>query len=223
MLQSFRAEVEDVRNLYISRGAPREINLSSADRNRLNIALDNTTHPSAFNLLRKQAEYSLRHYSHPNFIRFAIGNGTKERVTVAMINGIITSVISLIVGVLLTLSSAGRCWRIIPAFGFMMGVSTIVLAARGMCIILHMLGHRNKQPWELTLENEDEESGRQSPSEVGSFDNDTADDKAEFAKRQSAASSTRESGIWQVYRSKRNWLARSLEKVSVPLLLRSDL
>lgn len=37
--------------------------------------------------------------------------------------------------VLLTLSNAGRSFRVISAIGFMIGIATLICAWKGMCIV----------------------------------------------------------------------------------------
>ncbi|EEY15956.1 conserved hypothetical protein [Verticillium alfalfae VaMs.102] len=86
-----------------------------------------TTHPSALRIIFKSIDHSLRHQAHPNFIP-----------------------------IILTLSSAPRGYRAIPAIGFVLGVSTLVAAWKGMCVVLHGMHHRHVRPWELFIDNEGE-------------------------------------------------------------------
>lgn len=41
----------------------------------------------------------------------------------------------IVAGILITLSSAGRGWRALSAVGFLIGVSTLIAAWKGMCVV----------------------------------------------------------------------------------------
>lgn len=56
---------------------------------------------------------------------------------------------------LITLSSAGRGWRVLPIIALLIGISTLVAAWKGMCVVLHGLHHRHLRPWELFADPED--------------------------------------------------------------------
>lgn len=111
------------------------MNLSSRERATLLHALDVTTHPSAFGQVQATVEWTLRQQAHPNFIRWTICNGNRPRVIFARGLGIITIIISLIAAILITLSSAARSWRILPFVGFFIGISTLIAAWKGMCVV----------------------------------------------------------------------------------------
>ena len=64
---------------YIVPGGPRELNLSQKDREQVLRALQHTTHPSAFDAAAHVVEVTLRGQSHPNFVRWVIGNGTRRK------------------------------------------------------------------------------------------------------------------------------------------------
>jgi hypothetical protein len=49
-----------------------------------------------------------------------------------------------------------RGWRAFAAFFWVLGISTLYAAWRGMCVVLHGLHHRHLRPWEL-WESEEEE------------------------------------------------------------------
>lgn len=116
-------------------GAPRQLNLSSKERAGLLHALANTTHPSAFRQVVHTIEWSLRHQAHPNFVRWAICNGNRPRVLFAHGLGIAGILGGLITAILITLSSAGRGWRVISAIGFLIGISTLIAAWKGVCVV----------------------------------------------------------------------------------------
>jgi hypothetical protein len=111
--------------------------------------LETTTHPSAFGQVKKTIESSLRRQSHPNFIRWTICNGNRARVIFARGLGISGILGGILFALLFTLSKAGRGWRAFAAIPLLIGISTLVAAYKGMCVVLHGLHHRHLRPWEL--------------------------------------------------------------------------
>jgi MFS family permease len=71
------------------------------------------------------------------------------------VGGIVAGILT---GVILTLSSAGRGWRALSLIGFLVGISTLIAAWKGMCVVLHGMHHRHLRPWEL-FTSEDEPQG----------------------------------------------------------------
>ena len=134
-MQPFREEMTRVITVYIADGAPRQLNLSSRERTALLHALEVTTHPSAFRNVVKTVEWSLRHQAHPNFIRWSICNGNRPRVIFARGLGIGGVVAGIITGILITLSTAGRGWRVLSLIPFMIGIATLIAAVKGMCVV----------------------------------------------------------------------------------------
>ncbi|KAL8387338.1 hypothetical protein RB595_009976 [Gaeumannomyces hyphopodioides] len=148
-IQPFREEVERVVATYVAEDAPRQLNLSSRERAALLQALAATTHPSAFCGVARTAEWSLRRQAHPNFIRWSVCNGNPARVAFARGLGASLVAAGLALGVVLALSRAARGWRATAAIALVLGVSTLVAAYKGMCVVLHGLHHRHVRPWEL--------------------------------------------------------------------------
>lgn len=148
-IQPYREEMSRIITIYIAEGAPRQLNLSSRERTALLHALEVTTHPSAFRNVFKTIEYSLRRQAHPNFIRWSICNGNRPRVIFARGLGIAGIVAGIITGLLITLSSAGRGWRVLALIPFLIGISTLIAAYKGMCVVLHGMHHRHLRPWEM--------------------------------------------------------------------------
>ena len=134
-IQPFREEISRIIAIYVADGAPRQLNLSAKERATLLHALANTTHPTAFGPIVHTIEWSLRHQAHPNFIRWAICNGNRPRVIFARCLGVGGIVGGFVAAVLITLSDASRSWRVLSAIGFMIGVSTLICAWKGMCIV----------------------------------------------------------------------------------------
>jgi hypothetical protein len=134
-VQPFREEISRILTIYIVEGAPRELNISGRERRALLKALEYTTHPSAFREIINNAEYSLRQQAHPNFIRHAICNGNKPRVMFARGLGVFLILAGIVTEILLTLSSAGRAWRVLPIILLILGFSTLAAAWKGMCVV----------------------------------------------------------------------------------------
>jgi len=156
--QPYRDEISRIITVYIADNSPRELNISSREKQALLHALQNTTHPSAFHSIIATVEYSLRRQSHPNFIRWAICNGNRPRVIFARGLGVFTIAAGLIADLIITLSSAGRAWRVIPFLGWFIGIATLIAAWKGMCVVLHGMHHRHLRPWELFADSTDEVS-----------------------------------------------------------------
>ncbi|USP80951.1 hypothetical protein yc1106_08225 [Curvularia clavata] len=148
-VQPYREEINRIISIYIADNGPRQLNLSSKEHTALMHALQNTTHPSAFNDVITSVEWSLRCQAHPNFIRWTICNGNRPRVIFARGLGIGGIVGGLIAAIILTLSGAGRAWRVMSLIGFFIGISTLIAAWKGMCVVLHGMHHRHLRPWEL--------------------------------------------------------------------------
>lgn len=123
-------------------GSARQLNLSAKERAALLHALNNTTHPSALARVANTVEWSLRYQAHPNFIRWSICNGNRPRVIFARGLGIGGIVAGIITGILLVLSNAGRGWRVLSAVGLLIGVSTLIAAWKGMCVVSDVMPSR---------------------------------------------------------------------------------
>ena len=130
-------------------GAPRQLNLSAWEQKVAVQALSYTTHPSALQALINIIEPSLRHQAHPNFVRWSICNGNPPRVFFARFLGVFLTFAGFAVAIVLTLSSVGRGYRALAAIPWVLGISTLVAAYKGMCVVLHGLHHRHIRPWEL--------------------------------------------------------------------------
>jgi len=155
--QPFRQEVSRIIAIYFANDGRRELNLSDRERTAVLHALQTTTHPSAFRAALKPVEYTLRRQAHPNFIRWTICNGNRPRVIFARGLGVSVIALGLVASILITLSSAGRGWRVLPLIGYMIGISTLIAAWKGMCVVLHGMHHRHLRPWEL-FEDDDSQS-----------------------------------------------------------------
>jgi hypothetical protein len=165
--------------LYIAVDGSRQLNLSDRERSAVLHALQHTTHPSALRAAFTSAEYSLRRQAHPNFIRWTICNGNRPRVIFARGLGISLILFGILADILITLSSASRAWRVLPIILLIIGISTLIAAWKGMCVVLHGMHHRHLRPWELFADPEDttpktssEDSLINPPSLSGSYEDE---------------------------------------------------
>ena len=155
-VQPFRDEISRIITIYIADGGARQLNLSSRERAALLHALENTTHPTAFRTVLATVEWSLRCQAHPNFIRWTICNGNRPRVVFARGLGVAGILGGLVASLVITLSHAGRGWRVLPIIAYLIGISTLIAAWKGMCVVLHGMHHRHLRPWELFVDHDDE-------------------------------------------------------------------
>ncbi|RMZ71284.1 regulator of g signaling superfamily [Pyrenophora seminiperda CCB06] len=169
-IQPYREEIDRIISIYIADNGSRQLNLSSKERTSLLHALQNTTHPSAFAEVITTVEWSLRCQAHPNFVRWTICNGNRARVIFARGLGIFGIVAGLIVAIILPLSSAGRAWRVISMIGFFIGISTLIAAWKGMCVVLHGMHHRHVRPWELFASDDEQQAYDFKSDSVNSVD-----------------------------------------------------
>ncbi|RDW80131.1 hypothetical protein BP6252_04769 [Coleophoma cylindrospora] len=161
-IQPFREEITRVIGTYIAEGGTRELNISSRERYAILRALEYTTHPSAFTAIHKTVESSLRNQAHRNFIRWSICNGNRPRVIFARGLGVTLILFGIVTAVLIALSGVGRGWRVLPIILDILGVSTLIAAYKGMCVVLHGMHHRHLRPWELFEDADDEYKLRES-------------------------------------------------------------
>ncbi|QSZ33286.1 hypothetical protein DSL72_002874 [Monilinia vaccinii-corymbosi] len=162
-IQPMRDEVNRVMRHYLAFNSDRELNLSHKDRALCLHALQNTTHPSVFLPAVTITEATLRGQSHPNFIRWSICNGNQPRVFFVRTMGVSCSIIGFVMAILLVLSSKSRWWRIFAGLQWFLGITVLIAAYKGLCIIMHQSHNRNLRPWEQILQHPtDEESGRYS-------------------------------------------------------------
>ncbi|KAK1758645.1 hypothetical protein QBC47DRAFT_147831 [Echria macrotheca] len=166
-IQPFRHEIDRVIATYIMDGAPRQLNLADREQKAVLMALAYTTHPSAFREAARMAESMLRRQAHPNFVRWSICNGNRARVVFARSLGVGLIVASTAVAIILTLSRLGRGYRAFAAIGWVLGISTLIAAWKGMCVVLHGLHHRHVRPWELFGDENGEDPLKQSFDSFG--------------------------------------------------------
>ncbi|KAI4196272.1 MAG: hypothetical protein LQ350_006643 [Teloschistes chrysophthalmus] len=162
--QPFRVEINRIITHYIAPGSPRELNLSHKDRAAVLHALRRTTHPSAFLPIKKVLDMTLRNESHPNFIRWSICNGNKPWTIFLRTFAVCNIAIGFAIAILLTLSRASRWYRILAALEWWFGITNLIAAYQGLCVLLLRRHTREVRPWEI------DEQGRRyggSDEEVG--------------------------------------------------------
>lgn len=167
-IQPFRDEMDRVLATYIMDGAPRQLNLASWELKAAVHALSHTTHPTALRSLFFTVDASLRRQAHPNFVRWSICNGNPARVFFARALGIGLILCGFLMGIVMCLSRLGRGYRAFVALPFVLGISTLVAAYKGMCVVLHGMHHRHVRPWELFVQDDGEEMGKTSFESFGS-------------------------------------------------------
>ncbi|ESZ91667.1 hypothetical protein SBOR_7924 [Sclerotinia borealis F-4128] len=162
-IQPMREEVNRIMRHYLAFNSARELNLSHKDRASCLHALQHTTHPSAFLPAVTITEAALRGQSHPNFIRWSICNGNRPRVFFVRTMGVSNTILGFVMAILLILSSTSRWWRVFAGLQCFLGITTLIAAYKGLCVIMHQTHNRNLRPWEQVLQNDaDEEIGRAS-------------------------------------------------------------
>jgi hypothetical protein len=201
-VQPYREEIDRILAVYIIEESPRQLNLSGRERRAVLKALEHTTHPSAFREVVNTVEYSLRRQSHPNFIRWAICNGNKPRVTFARGLGIFLIVAAIVTDILITISSVGRGWRVLPIILLILGFATLFAAWKGMCVVLHGLHHQHVRPWELFVDTEvttDKSSGEYDPKTSISMDSVASNGNNSFEDEPWVAKYKRRNFIRQIF------------------------
>lgn len=158
--QPFREEVNRIIAHYIAPGSARELNLSHKDRFAVLYALRRTTHPSAFHPIKQVLDLTLRNQSHPNFVRWSICNGNKPWTIFLRTFAVCNVVIGFAIAILLTLSRASRWYRILAALEWWFGITNLIAAYQGLCVLLLRRHTREVRPWEI-----DEQGGRYGPSD----------------------------------------------------------
>ncbi|KAK6087862.1 hypothetical protein SCUP234_01501 [Seiridium cupressi] len=167
-IQPYRAEIDRVVSTYLSADAPRQLNLSGREHKATMHALAYTTHPSAFRLIAKNIENTLRKQAHPNFVRWSICNGNPARVFFARGLGVSVILLATIGAIILTLSGISRGYRALFAIGWVIGIATLIAGYKGMCVVLHGLHHRHIRPWELFVDDYGEDGFKHSFDSFGS-------------------------------------------------------
>ena len=145
---------------YILAGAPRELNLSHKDRSTLLNALSETTHPSAFSPVLELTTMMLRNHSHPNFVRWSLCNGNKPRVLFLRSFAVWWLTVSVVLSLTLILSNKSRWLRIVVLPVMWFGITNMVAASKGLCVLLHRMHTREVHPWEIDTKAHGEDASK---------------------------------------------------------------
>ncbi|KAI6717162.1 hypothetical protein PZA11_001706 [Diplocarpon coronariae] len=148
---------------YISPDGTHALNLSHNHRKILMYALERSNHPSAMKLAFDCADGVLRNDSYPKFLQLATPNMNRIRQKFAYSMGSLLIVMGISFAVVTTLSRLPRAWRLFAVPMIVLGVSTLYAARRGMCLVLHSLGHYQVKPWEVFNAEESKERERINP------------------------------------------------------------
>jgi len=90
----------------------------------------------------------------------------------------------LLVGLLITLSGVNRGWRALAFPLLFIGISTLIAAIKGMCVVLHGMHHRHLRPWEL-FQDEDDDTVELKGDSMDTFEsNNSYEDEPWIAKYQ---------------------------------------
>ncbi|KAJ9141832.1 Regulator of G protein-like protein [Pleurostoma richardsiae] len=147
-IQPFRQEVTMVVRHYIIESAPRQLRLSHEDRSACLDAVQVTTHPSALLPAFTAAEVALRSQLHPKFVKWSGSNANRHRVVFIEVLGAVIILLGFCLNVFLTLSSLSRFYRILCILLWWPGLTVVVAAFQGVCVLLHCRNLRTLQPWE---------------------------------------------------------------------------
>lgn len=147
-LQPFRDELQRIVLHYISNSGPRQLNLTHADRVSCTEAAEYTTHPSALFPAFAATEAVLKGQCHPNFVRWSISNSSRARVVFVRGFSAALMVLGFALDALLVLSKLPPSLRLVLAPLWCLGLTLLIAARHGICVILHWSYKRNLRPWE---------------------------------------------------------------------------
>jgi len=146
--QPFRNEIDRIIAHYLLPNSPRILNLTHNDRAAALRALHHTTHPSALQPIKRMLDSTLRNRSHPNFVRWSICNGNKQWVYGLRVFALANMIVGFVIAITLILSHASRYWRILAALVWWFGITNIIAASQGLCVLLHRMHSRQHHVWE---------------------------------------------------------------------------
>lgn len=168
--QPYRNEFNRIANHYITPGSPRELKLSDNDRVLLLRGLEYTTDPSSLSLIKSKLDWKLRNESHPNFIRWSICNGNRQWTWGLRIFAATNITLGFVIAIVLILSHASRYWRILAAFEWWFGITNIIAASQGLCVLLHRMGTRQCHAWETDNTSLDDDEAMLKGADIGYID-----------------------------------------------------
>ncbi|KAH7409568.1 hypothetical protein BKA64DRAFT_571443 [Cadophora sp. MPI-SDFR-AT-0126] len=142
-------ESQRIANAFILPNGPKQLNLSSRERELVLYALARNNHPTSFSVALRAADHVLRNDSYPKFLQLATPNMNRIRQQFAYSMGYLCILIGVAYAGVMSMSKAEREWRLFAIPLIVLGVATLYAARRGMCLVLHSLGHYQVKPWEV--------------------------------------------------------------------------
>lgn len=142
-------ESQRIADAFILTNGPKQLNLSSRERELVLYALARNNHPSSFAVALRAADHVLRNDSYPKFLQLATPNMNRIRQMFAYSMGYLCIVLGVLYACVMAMSKARREWRLLAVPLIVLGVATLYAARHGMCLVLHSLGHYQVKPWEV--------------------------------------------------------------------------
>ncbi|KAL2069256.1 hypothetical protein VTL71DRAFT_15594 [Oculimacula yallundae] len=142
-------ESERIAKAFILTDGPKQLNLSSKERELVLFALQRSNHPSSFAVALRAADQVLRNDSYPKFLQLATPNMNRIRQKFAYTMGYLCITLGIFYASIMSLTRARREWRLFGVPLVVLGVATLFAARRGMCLVLHSFGHYQVKPWEV--------------------------------------------------------------------------
>ena len=142
-------ESQRIANAFILPNGPKQLNLSSRERELVLYALARNNHPTSFSVALRAADHVLRNDSYPKFLQLATPNMNRIRQQFAYSMGYLCIVLGIAYAGVISMSKAEREWRLFAIPLVVLGVATLYAARRGMCLVLHSLAHYQVKPWEV--------------------------------------------------------------------------
>lgn len=211
-IQPFRAEINKIVTHYLAPGSPRQLNLSHKDRATVLRALEHTTHPSALTVVKRTLDSTLRNQSHPNFIRWSICNGNKRWTYALQIFAITNVMIGFGIAVALTLSKYARWWRIFAAIEWWFGITNMITASRGLCVLLHRLHTRQYHAWETKGDSDDDEEAMLKGLDIGSMGYESTKSKWPVRMEVFGPANSYSDEPWVHHYARKSWVSNLFER-----------
>jgi len=211
-IQPFRAEINRILTHYIAPGSPRQLNLSHNDRATVLQALEHTTHPSALTLVKRMLDSTLRNSSHPNFVRWSICNGNKEWTYALRIFAITNILIGFGIAIALTLSRYSRWWRIFAALEWWFGITNIIAASQGLCVLLHRMHTRQYHAWETKDYTNDDDEAMLKGLDINFINYEDTKSKWPVKLEVFGPANNYSGEAWVNHYSRKSWYRRLFEK-----------
>lgn len=211
-IQPFRAEINRIINHYIAPGSPRQLILSHNDRATVLRALKHTTHPSALTLVKRMLDSTLRNQSHPNFVRWSICNGNRQWTWALHVFAITNILIGFAIAIVLTLSKYSHWWRIFAALEWWFGITNIITASQGLCVLLHRMHTRQFRAWETKDYTNDDDEAMLKGLDINFINYESTKSKWPVKMEVFGAANNYSGEPWVDHYHRKNWVRKLFEK-----------